>query len=264
MARILYNDEWFEEIASRGHYEAEFEKILQQEAGRLFDDYFLVPFKTPVASDVDGDVRKPDFALVHKNYRGWWVVEVELGHHSFRGHVLPQVRTLSHANYGREQADYLCLHKASLRRDKIFEMFKGEQPRVLVIVNSPVDGWAEPLHSLGARVMICQMFRSRLNKYLLRLNGDYPSESEEIITSCQCEQLLHRLLAIHSPANLPLQQDQTVLLYHEGRASEWERIETGGAVYLHALRGHNLTPGKSYEIVRQGNEALAIRPRTKK
>ena len=264
MARILYNDEWFEEIASHGHYEAEFEKILQQEAERLFCDYFLIPFKTPVASDVDDDVREPDFALVHKDYRGWWVVEVELGHHSFSGHVLPQVRTLSHANYGREQANYLCLHEASLRRDKIFEMFKGEQPRVLVIVNSSVDGWTEPLRSLGARVMICQMFRSHRNKYLLRLNGDYPSESEEIITRCECEQLLHRFLTIHSPTNLSLQQDQTILLYHEGKASEWERIETGGAVYLHALRGHNLTAGKSYEIVRQGNEALVIRPRTRK
>ena len=32
MARILYNDDWFEEIASHGHYEAEFEAILQHEA----------------------------------------------------------------------------------------------------------------------------------------------------------------------------------------------------------------------------------------
>ena len=264
MARILYNDEWFEEIASHGHYEAEFEKILKDEAPRLFGSYHLVPFKTPVASDVDADIREPDFALVHKTYRSWWVVEVELGHHSLAGHVLPQVRTLARAKYGTAEADYLCRHEPSLRRDKTLDMFKGEQPRVLVIVNFPVDGWAKSLRPLGARVMICQMFRNRLNKYVLRLNGEYPSECDEVITSCECDRLLHRMLTISSPAHLPLQRNEKVLLYHEGKASEWERVDTAGAVFLHAVRDHNLAPGKLYEIVRQGDETLIIRLRVGK
>lgn len=259
MARILYNDEWFEEIASHGYYEAEFETILQVEAERLFSSYHLVPFKTPVTSDVDADTRKPDFALVHKTYRSWWVVEVELGHHSLTGHVLPQVRTLAHANYGTLEANFLCQHEPSLRKDKMLEMFKGDQPRVLVIVNFPVPGWAEVLQPLGARVVICQLFRSRLNQHLLRLNGEYPSESEEVITSCECQMLLHRMMVIHSPASLPVVHNQAVLLYHEGTACAWERVDTAGAVFLHALRDHDLVPGKLYEIVRQGDGSLIVR-----
>src|SRR5688572_1513008 len=108
MARILYNDEWFDEIASHGHYEAEFEVVLLQEAQRLFPNYFLVDFKTPVVSESDADSRAADFALIHKTYRGWWVVEVELGHHSFEGHVLPQVRTLARAKYGAPEVEHLC------------------------------------------------------------------------------------------------------------------------------------------------------------
>jgi hypothetical protein len=262
MARILYNDEWFEEIASHGYYEAEFEAILQDEAARLFDSYRLIPFKTPVTSDVDVDTRKPDFALVHKAYRSWWVVEVELGHHSLGSHVLPQVRTLARARYGSPEADYLCRQDPSLRRDKVLEMLKGDQPRVLVIVNSPTDGWAEALHPLGARVVICQIFRSRLNRHLLRLNGDYPTECEEVITSCECQKLLHRMMAIHSPADLPVEHNETILLYHEGTASAWERIDTAGAVFLHALRDHDLVPGRLYEIVRQGDGSLAVRRST--
>ena len=259
MARILYNDEWFEEIASHGYYETEFEAILRNEAGRLFGSYHLVPFKTPVTSDVDADVRKPDFALVHKTYRSWWVVEVELGHHSLIGHVLPQVRTLAHAKYGTMEADYLCRKEPSLRKDKLLEMLKGDQPHVLVIVNFPVHGWADALRPLGARVVICQLFRSRLNKHLLRLNGEYPSECEEVITSCKCQALLHRMIVIHSPANLPVLHNETVLLYHEGTASAWERVDTAGAVFLHALRDHDLVPGQLYEIVRQGDGPLTIR-----
>lgn len=259
MARILHNDEWFEEIASRGHYEIEFEKVLRQEAEHLFASYQLVPFKTTVYSEEDADGREPDFALIHTSYRSWWVVEVELGHHPLGGHVLPQVRTLARARYGQPEADYLCTRNPGLDRDKIIDMFKGAPPRVLVVVNAPVDGWADELRVFGAKVAICQIFRSRLNRYVLRLNGEYPSENEEIVTTCECNQLLHRLLAVHAPTQLPLQRNERVMLYYQGHASEWERIDTAGEVYLHALRDHNLEPGKQYEIIRQGDGTLVIK-----
>jgi hypothetical protein len=69
MAKILIGDEWFDEMASTSIYESEFEKLLFQEAGQIFSDYFPVPFKTVVFSQ-DGDA-KPDFALVHKDYRSF-------------------------------------------------------------------------------------------------------------------------------------------------------------------------------------------------
>ena len=259
MARLLHKDEWFEEIASRGHYEIDFEMILQQEAERLFTSYHFVPFKTPVYSDEDADMREPDFALIHQSYRSWWVVEVELGHHSFNNHVLPQVRTLARAKYGQAEADYLCHRNPSIDKDKVIEMFKGDVPRVLVVVNAPVNGWAERLRAFDAKVVICQVFRSRLNKYILRLNGEYPSENDEVVTTCECSRLLKRLLVIHAPAQLRLQKDEQVLLYYEGQAVKWERLDTGEQVYLHALRDHNLEPGKRYEIIRQGDGVLVIR-----
>ena len=262
MARILHNDEWFEEVASRGHYETEFEKVLQQEAKHLFTSYHFIPFKVTVSSKEDADARKPDFALIHKSYRSWWVVEVELAHHSFDGHVLPQVTTLARAEYGQAEADYLCSRNPTLDKNKVIEMFKGDVPRVLVIVNAPVDGWAEQLRAFNARVVVCQIFRSRLNRYALRLNGEYPSENDEIVSTCECSQVLHRFLEIHAPAQLPLQKGEQTLLYYEGQASQWKRIDTAGKVFLFALRDHDLKPGKRYEIIRQGDGTLMIRLRT--
>lgn len=259
MARILYNGEWYEEISSRGHYESEFEKVLEQEATHLFANYHLVPFKTTVVSEDDADARKPDFALVHRSYRSWWVVEVELAHHSLNGHVLPQVRTLARAKYGLSEVDYLCEHNSFLDRTRVIDMFKGAQPCVLVIVNAPVDKWAEELRPFGANVVVCQIFRSTLNRYVLRLNGEYPSEDDEVVTSCECVPMLHRVLVIHSPARLPVNKGERLLLYHEGQASEWERADTAGHVYLHALRDHNLTAGRRYEIVQRGDDTLVIR-----
>ena len=257
MARILHNDEWYEETASWDHYESEFERVLQQEAAHLFGHYHLVPFKMTVFSE--DDARKPDFALIHKSYRSWWVVEVEMGHHSLERHVLPQVRTFTRAKYGRPEADYLCRSDMALDQSRVIDMFKGGQPHVLVIVNVPVDGWAEQLRPFQAKVVICQIFRSRLNRYVLRLNGEYPSEDDEVVTTCECAPMLYRLLVVHAPARLPVQKGERVLLYHEGRASEWERTDTAGQVFLHALRNHSLTPGLRYEIVRQGDDTLVIR-----
>ena len=262
MARILYGTEWFEEITSRGHSEHEYEKILQQEANKLFPNYYFVPFKTTVYSELDSDFRAPDFALIHRTYSAWWVVEIELGHHSFHGHVLPQVTTLSRAMYGRDEALYLCHAEPRLNQEKVLQMFKGAPPRVLVIVNSSVDHWAEWLKSLHAKVFICQLFRSRLNKYILRIDGEYPTENDEVGTLCECSVVIHRYLHVHAPNTLPISKDEKVLLSYKGRASEWQRVDTSDQVYLHAVRGHDLKPGKRYRIVRQDDGVFSVQPET--
>jgi hypothetical protein len=262
MARILLGDEWFEELASTSLYESEFENILFQEAGRVFPEYYPVPFKTIVLSE-DGDA-KADFALIHKGYRSWWVVEVEMGHHSLQGHVLPQVCRLSRANYSAVEAEYLCEKAPYLDCRRIREMIKGQQPRVLVVVNVPVPTWPDPLQPYSAVLAIFQIFRSQFNRYVYRLNGDFPSENSEIISTCRCWDI-HRFLKVDSPTQLDIKRGETIVLHHETGALEWERVDIADTVLLHALRGHPLQKGVLYEIVRRGDSTFAIQPsRTRK
>jgi hypothetical protein len=257
MARILIGDEWFEELASTSLYETEFESILFQEAAHIFPEYQPVPFKTIVLSE-DGDA-KADFALIHKEYRSWWVVEAEMGHHSLDLHVIPQVRRLSRANYNEAEAQYLCEKATTLDCARIKEMIKGQQPRVLVVVNVPVPGWREDLRPFGAVLAIFQIFRSRFNRYVYRLNGDLPSENNEIITTCRCWEI-HRFLKIDSPTQLDIKRGQTIILHHETGTPEWERMDIADAVLLHALRDHPLQKHVVYEIVKQSDGTYAIRP----
>ena len=261
MAKILLGDEWFDELASTSLYESEFEKLLFQESARIFTDYYPVPFKTIVLSE-DGDA-KADFALIHKGYRSWWVVEAEMGHHSLEGHVIPQVRRLARATYQDSEADYLCDQDAILDRARVREMIKGEQPRVLVVVNIPVPGWREQLRPFYAAVAIFQIFRSKFNRYVYRVNGDFPSENNEIISTCRCWEI-HRFLKIDSPTQLGVQRGEIVTLYHETGAIQWLRVDTADNVLLHALRDHPLKKGLIYEIVRKGDGTLAIQASTKK
>lgn len=255
MARILLGDEWFEEMASTSLYESEFESILFQEATRIFPEYHPVPFKCIVLSE-DGDA-KADFALIHKDYRSWWVVEAEMGHHSLNGHVLPQIRKLSRANYTEVEAQYLCEQAPYLDCKRIKEMIKGQQPRVLVVVNVPVPAWRDPIRPYSAVLAIFQIFRSHLNRYIYRLNGDFPSENNEIISTCHCWEI-HRFLKIDSPAQLDVKRGDTIILHHETGALEWERVDIADAVLLHALRDHPLEKGLVYEIVRQSGGTYAI------
>jgi hypothetical protein len=262
MARILLGEEWFEELASTSLYETEFENILFQEAPRIFPEYHPVAFKTIVLAE-DGDA-KADFALIHRNYRTWWVVEAEMGHHSLDRHVVPQIRSLSRAHYGEQEAQYLCDQAPALDCDRIKEMIKGQQPRVLVVVNFPVSGWREHLRPFGAVLAVFQVFRSQFNHYLYRLNGDFPAEDNEIISTCHCWEI-HRFLKIDSPTQLNIQRGERITLHHETGALQWERVDIADAVLLHALRDHPLEKGVVYEIVKQSDGTFAIQPsRTRK
>src|SRR5258708_31833401 len=141
MARILVNGEWYEEVS--GGYETDFEGVVMEQAPLLFGQYHFVPFKRTVESDV-GNARA-DFALIERNYRGWWIGEVEMTHHPFEGHVVPQVQCLSRGAYNDVHVDHLCRKCLDLERLRMAEMIKGKQPRVVVVVNGHVPGWSERL-----------------------------------------------------------------------------------------------------------------------
>ena len=109
MSRILVASEarWYEEqniIAS--YYEAEFERKIRQQVGAVFPDYYTSSFKREIEA-YQKESRKPDLAMVHKDFRDWWIVEIELVGHPL-SHVIDQVSVFTHGNYNSIRiADYL-------------------------------------------------------------------------------------------------------------------------------------------------------------
>src|SRR5262245_11308178 len=124
MARILVDGTWYDELAPTALFEADYERIFVRHAGAIFPSWTTVPFKCDVVGD-DGEKVKPDLALIGRDYKTWWVVEVELAHHSFADHVLPQVRRLATGDYGEYQANFLCRKRPSLARRRVMAMMKG-------------------------------------------------------------------------------------------------------------------------------------------
>lgn len=98
MARILINNTWYEQVEPSTFYETEFEDRISLHAPSVYPHYFVVPFKKPLittdplsSSAVGTGGVVPDLAFIARDYKEWWVVEVEMSYHSFAGHIRPQI-----------------------------------------------------------------------------------------------------------------------------------------------------------------------------
>jgi hypothetical protein len=181
MPRILINGEWYDPIAPNSVFEPEYEELVLQHSAALFPDFECVPYTRLVNSPV-GD-SKADLALVDRDYRSWYVLEIELASHSLSGHVLPQMQRLSLARYGADDAAWIASRNSHLDANRMRYLMDSVSPGFMVIVNAPVPGWIEPLRWLGVSVAIVEPFRNRLDKHVLRVNGEQPDVAGETLTT---------------------------------------------------------------------------------
>ena len=257
MPRLLINNEWYEQLASEGQYESDYERFLLSSADRLFPGFITVPFKTTVQSE-HGSAR-PDLALIDRQYRGWWVVEVEMAHHSLEGHVVPQVDVFTKASYGPSEAEYLITRSTDLEASSVRAMVKGEQPRVMVVVNRYVPGWAERLNRIGAIVTVAELYRSERNQYVVLANGDAPGVmAADVVTTCRQDPLMSWLVKVSSPAGLVASGDGVVKIEFEGGVTEWNLLESQDQVWLSPVGPSPLHIGVTYQIVRRESSRLAF------
>lgn len=230
MAIILRRDTRYDEAASASLLEQEYEQLLEGNAAALFPGFLFVPFKAQVYSDLGS--RKADYALIDRQYRKWWVVEVELAHHPFNGHVLPQVEVLASASYGEREAEYLAGQHSELDGDRLRAMMLGDQPQVLVVVNQPSPTWESELRMLGAVLVSVALFRSQLNDYVLLVDGRLPRVSADVLTRCRRSSLMPRFWEVESPGALPIERSETAAIEYEGRQTSWRRIDSRDTVFL--------------------------------
>jgi len=261
MARVLLKDAFFEELAPGSMLETDFESIVLNKGNLIFADFFVVPFKPTVLSDDDS--AKPDLALIERSYREWWVVEVELGKHSFKGHVLPQVRTLARASYGEDEAKLLCAKCPELELPRVLDMVKGKQPRVLVVVDAEEREWVQPLRSFDAELLVWQIFRSDRNEHAFRIDGYLPLPIGSMVSECSFDNLLPRFLVVHSPALLDVQKGQMVSIRYGEYMTEWQRIDSHDRVWLAPAVRNPLPRGNGYQIVRNEDGSLEFREKSR-
>jgi len=256
MARILVNGEWYNELSVGSLYESEFEKLFLQEAQEIFPDYFAVVFKLTVESP-HGNGR-PDLAIIEKNYRHWFVIEVEKSNHSFENHILPQVNIFSTAEYNDETAQALKKENENLDIEKLKAMIKGQQPKVLIVVDALKQDWIKSLSRWDAMLSVFQVFRSEKNKHVFRLNGFTPKSLSRIFSECYLDRIFKRQLVILSPAILDEPTNGTLTINYNDTISEWKRIDMKNQVVLCPLSINPLDISKKYKLHQKENSSYTL------
>src|SRR6266852_3921922 len=109
MARILNaaDGQWYDELRAVAYYvESNLENWILQHAKSIFPHHFLIPFKKGVLGKTTPATKRPDLALIRRDFSAWAIIEVEIERHEL-AHVLDQTRVFVEGNYNApEMAEY--------------------------------------------------------------------------------------------------------------------------------------------------------------
>lgn len=255
MGRIHIGKTTYESVLSGSYSEADFENVIYSQKEELFPGQHLVRFKSDVRWN--RDVRRPDFALIDEEYRSWWVVEVELHHHSLNEHVIPQVEVLRNGEYAEHHAESIASADANIDANRLMDLVVRSSPQVWVIVDKPAPKWVEPLRALRVPLGIIEMFASERATYALRLNGAKPaaiSTGYGLLTN-----VLGRVWRIEGLNTLGLRVDQEIGINFDSVERKWtvKRI-AGDLTIVSSGDSHVLDSNKRYFLVEHENDSFSI------
>lgn len=214
----------FRPVSSRTFYESDYVASILLVADQIFPGFHCGAFSPLVASE-HGTAR-PDLVLIDHLYRNWFVVEVELEHHSLSGHVEPQIRRLSNGLY--TAAHSLQLHDMfpDTSQTNLSRMVRSSQPEVVVIAPEIRPRWVPALKSLGAILMILQVFEDDHGTRLFGIDGEtIRSYESHVIGIAQRTPAIRIALKISGVANETLGPEVDLLF--EGEVTRWKVVRTG-------------------------------------
>jgi len=157
--------------------EPEFEYCVAQILTCLYPQYHCIVFSGGFLHD--GQIFKPDLALIARDCSHWFVIEVELLAHSFDGHVLPQVRAF---RYGTPVDDCISQISKSLKLDRgSTETLVFHVPRnVVVIANGRNRDWELQLKAHNIQFLSAYRFRAAGGDQALELDGEIEVYQESL------------------------------------------------------------------------------------
>lgn len=237
MAKLFSGNSWYYTKYSNSLYETHYENRIVANSNILFPNYFCLKFKMDVISDDYGGPSRPDLVLIDKNYRYWYVVEVELDNDALTS-VESQIKIFTSGNYGKHHASYLQSKQKDLDLEKLNRLM-STQPEVVVLVPRVKPSWANRLAQYGTKFVVIEIFENSQKLEILRVDGDELREDDEfLITKLSYNASIPRALSIHSPGNLDSQNRQLSILV-ENQLTNWRRVTYGTS---HLLLGQGTLP----------------------
>lgn len=266
MARLLTTDppSWFDELNSVAYYgETEFEIELKQHLHNIFPNFYAFSYKLKVQNS-DGVTKKPDLALLKKDYKEWWIIETELENHTLE-HVKSQVEIFKSGIYNSFiTSDYIydkvkSEHRIILSKTKLRNLIMRETPKILVIVDSDKDGWTTELKRINVDLCVFQIFKNCKGKQAYRLSGQYPIIPEKQCF-CRYHKTIANLIEVTKTNFLDTFSKKTVELVYDGKLTKWSIIRDHNKLYLRFLGQVNpIPPNNKYVLQIHNAKKLIIK-----
>ncbi|MBE2200908.1 MAG: hypothetical protein IAE79_20010 [Anaerolinea sp.] len=269
MTRIFFNDKKFHKILPSSFSEGEFENIITLQAPELYPDYYVIPFKKTVYSPNGNS--KPDLVFIAKDYKDWYVVEVEMAYHNFDSHVEPQIENLAMASYdGEDVIKYLCKQCDSLDYTRTSELIRNEPAKLLLVLNElneTTTTWAKVLNNkYGVLTSVFEVFHgSHYDSEVdsphraYGISHNYPVYSLSMTTKCSVHPHI-AYLGVDDNSNLQLKPGEEIILEFEGCVTFWKGVEGPDKTMWLKMEGRNacINKRKTYQITKLRDNSLFL------
>ena len=238
-SKILdYENEWYDEIDPNSFYEKDLENTILSKMKSVFPNYFGVPFSLKI-SNTDGETSVPDFVLIRKDYKEWYVVEVEMSRHSWDTHVEKQVRVFSSGIYPKDKvAEYIYDKDKSLLLESLKFMIDNYPPKVLVIVNEHMPEWEEKIRKYDSYLSVFQIYKGTNGVDVFRVAGDTPLIVKDK-SHCAFLKGGSNILEVYSPSIFKEMPDNILEITYNGKKTKWKIMSEKDRLFLISV-GYNI------------------------
>lgn len=250
----MIHDSRFEKYAlikSNDWAEKYFSTVVQKFSHVIFPNHYC--FKFEVDMFFIGNKVRPDLILIEKQFKDWWLVEVELERHSWFSHIQEQIEKILNAEITDKHQEkikqklsshfeILGLNENKNQLDRVDSLIKTERHKTLVIVDSEPKSWMNELQKGDARLMTVQVYRNDRNDHLIRCDTSLPSIDNQVVTYLNPinDKFFHNWLEVVSPHRL-------------GKQSGIININCGGTIFQCSLKSFGdkiyLVPPTNYSFV---------------
>ncbi len=240
--------------------EVHFSGIVKTELRKLLPDFSILDFSPYILGD-EGYRRRPDLALVERNYQMWVVVEVELEKHSLTHHVVPQVRTFVTGRYDPSHAINLQGKDPSLDLEKLENLFTYRPPVVSVVVNSRAvleEGWDVLESEHSAHLTFIESFRAEDGDVVVSVSGYLPRPQPTSVIKLKKHRMMNALLCTE-PKDVPAEIGDDVRMYWGERPHRWDVLRTKDTVVFLAPGGFTVRDDRNYEVLQREGPIFHLR-----
>jgi hypothetical protein len=268
MARILIaaNGQWFDELRAVAYYpESHVERWILQHASAIFPQHLVIPFKLNIATETSAGRKRPDLALIRRDFLAWTVVEVEVEGHGL-SHVVEQTSVFAQGKYNAEQIAEYAKQKIKEHYNKrvglvrLRSLFSSFAPSVLVIADGPSPAWEQTLSEAGVDFCVFEVYKSVGGQHVYRTSGQYPTVPAEQ-GHCRPHRSLPNVFEVigHITFN-NLRHGSEIEVVYEGYLTQWEFFEESGKRYLRFVGKSNpLSPNNTYALLREKSRKYYFR-----